>query len=64
MPTDPLPTDPFPTPAETPVPPEQAPTEPTGVPQPGPDIIDPGVSPGVGEPPSTPTEIPGAPITF
>ena len=64
MPTDPMPGDPFPTPAETPVPPEQAPTEPLGIPQPGPDIIDPGVSPGTGEPPGSPTEIPGAPITF
>ncbi len=64
MPNETLPTDPFPTPAETPVPPEQAPTEPTGIPQPGPDIIDPDVGPPIGIPPGAPPEIPTTPAVF
>ncbi|MGI3899919.1 MAG: hypothetical protein ACRYGP_33185 [Janthinobacterium lividum] len=55
-----MPTDPFPTPAETPVPSEQPPAEPIGIPQPGPDIVDPDVgSPSI--PPGAPPEIPTNP---
>ena len=64
MATDPMPGDPFPTPAETPVPSEQPPTEPTGIPQPGPDIIDPGVGSPTSIPPGAPPEIPVTPAVF
>ena len=36
---DPMPVDPFPNPAETPVPSEQPPADPIGIPQPGPDVV-------------------------
>jgi len=58
----PMPGDPFPNPAESPVPSEQPPVDPIGIPQPGPDIIDPGVGDEpIGIPPGAPPEIPGSP---
>jgi hypothetical protein len=59
-----MPTDPFPTPAETPVPSEQPPPEPVGVPQPGPDIIDPDVETPSRIPPGAPPEIPIGPAAL
>ena len=63
MATEPEPGDPFPNPAETPVPSEQPPAEPIGIPQPGPDIVDPGGSPGIVDP-GTPIEIPTVPTSL
>ncbi len=58
---DPMPGDPFPEPTTPPAPREDPPSEPLGVPQPGPDTINPGVGEPLGIPPGSPPEIPSEP---